>query len=78
LSDADRLALRAYRLLGHALIAARPGMAAAIATGDEDTLDRIERLEMIHAIREDLGPVDEQARGEAAFRKMWPGEKQRR
>lgn len=61
--------------MAHALIVERPGLAAAIATGDGEVLDRIERLVLIHQIRETQGPVDEQARGEAAFQKAWPSGK---
>jgi hypothetical protein len=56
-------------------VEARPGLAAAIATGDGEALDRIERLVLIHGARTGAdGGADHAtaARAQGAMRRLWP------
>lgn len=64
--------MAAYALLADPLVGAQPGLVAAIAGGDAQTLDRIRRLTVIHRVVHALAPPDPQTRAAEVFRRHWP------
>ena len=81
LSEPDRLALRAFALLGDPLVQAWPAIAAAIALAGsgqlaagspEGVMDLVERLCKINSVVREIGPIEVNARAEAAFRRAFP------
>lgn len=75
MSDDDHRALRAYALLKSDLVHRLPALAAAIAVADDEGLDRIERLIIVHRVAVDQDPGEQDRQAEAAMEKHWPRRK---
>jgi hypothetical protein len=71
MTQENQAAVLAYSLLADPICAEAPGLAAAVALGDQPVLERIQRMAVIYRIVRQISPTERTRRAEERFGQIW-------